>query len=331
MKARKLHRRIRPLRRWVRRRKQGLTYWLACFGLWLPRQVSLERALSIADRIGNLAYAVLARPRRLALEHIEIALGASLPRGAREQIVRAAFRNLARSFSELAKIDEIRPRLGEYVAVEGWEHLAQVVAEGRGGIAITGHIGNWELLAAYCASHGVPVGAVARRLSEPRLNRLLVDFRAASGIETVLRESPGATRQILRILNSGGILALLIDQDTRAPSISVPFFGKMARTPAAAAALAVRRDLPIVPIFMHRRAEGGHCLTVLPPIRPAGSGDRRRDVLELTRVCSEILEERIRKNPAEWVWWHRRWRRPPIPRLDLDREIPYSSSNSVLS
>lgn len=328
---RSLYRRSPRLRRAIRRRKQAFTYWLARGALWVPRRISLERALAIADRVGDFAYVVLRRTRRLSLEHIEMALGGSLSLAAREQIARAALRNLARCFCEVAKLDQIRPRLAEYVEVEGWQHLEHVVAEGRGGIAVTGHIGNWELLAAYCASRGVPVGAVARRLSEPRLNRLLVDFRARSGVETVLRESPGATRQILRILNSGGILALLIDQDTRAPSVSVPFFGRMARTPAAAAALAVRRDLPIVPIFIQRRAEGGHRLTVLPAIRPVGSGDRRLDVLQLTGVLNRVLEERIRKNPAEWVWWHRRWRRPPVPRLDLDREIQYSSSNSVLS
>ena len=331
MSLRSLYRRSPRLRRVIRRRKQAFTYWLARFALWVPNRVSLERSLALADRAGDLAYVALRRTRQLSLEHIEIALGPSVPRAAREQIVRAALRNLARCFCEVAKIEEIRPRLAEYVEVEGWEHLQEVMAEGRGGIAVTGHIGNWELLAAYCASRGVPVGAVARRIAEPRLNHLVVDFRARSGVETVLRESPTASRQILRILNSGGILALLIDQDTRAPSVSVPFFGRMARTPAAAAALAVRRVLPILPIFMQRRAEGGHRLTILPPIRPVGGADRRQEVLQLTGVLNKVLEDRIRKNPAEWVWWHRRWRRPPIPRLDLDREIQYSSSNSVLS
>jgi KDO2-lipid IV(A) lauroyltransferase len=273
----------------------------------------------------------MGRTRRLALEHIEIALGASVSSRTREKIVRAAFRNVARSFCEVAKLDQLLPRIGEYVQVEGWQHLEDVLAEGNGGIAVTGHIGNWELLAAYCASRGVPVGAVARRFSDPRVDRMVVDFRATNGVETVLRESPSATRQILRILNSGGILALLIDQDTRAPSVSVPFFGRMARTPAAAAALAVRRELPVLPAFMQRLPEGGHRLTILPAIRPVSSGDRRIDVRELTGAFNRILEERIRKNPAEWVWWHRRWRRSPIPRLDLDPEIPYSSSNSVLS
>lgn len=331
MRLRRLYRRSPRLRRWVRRRRNAASYWLARLALALPRPIGLERALAWSDRIGDLAFRLLGRTRRLALEHIDIALGDSIPRASRERLVRASFRNIARCFCEAAKFDEIRPRLDTYVEVEGWEHVERVRAAGKGAIAITGHIGNWEMLAACCALRGVPVAAIARRLNDARLNALLVEFRARSGVQTILRESPGASRQILKVLKERGFLALLIDQDTRAPSVSVPFFGHMARTPAAAAALAARRDLPVLPAFMQRRPEGGHRLTILPPIEPPHTGDRREDVRELTAAFNRILEERIRKNPAEWVWWHRRWRRGPVPHLDLDPEMPYSSSNSVLT
>jgi lauroyl/myristoyl acyltransferase len=99
---------------------------------------------------------------------------------------------------------------------------------------------------------------------------------------------------------------------------------------ARLALAALRRDLPAVPVFARRRPDGGHRLTVQQPIYPPHSGDRDQDVLRLTQTFSTILEDRIRHNPAEWVWWHRRWRRPPVPQLDLDREIQYSRSNSVL-
>jgi KDO2-lipid IV(A) lauroyltransferase len=325
-----LLRRTPRLRRAIRRRKIALDYWAARFALGLPRRLSLEQALALADRTGDLIYALAPRLRRLSLEHVEIALGESLPRAAREHVVRAAFRNIARCFAEVAKFDEIRPQIDRYVEVEGWEHVEPIFAAGTGAIAVTGHIGNWELLAATCALRGVPVAAIARRMRNPRVNQLLIDFRARSGVQTILRESPGSSRQILTVLKAKGILALLIDQDTRAPSFSVPFFGRMARTPGAAAALAVRRDLPAIPCFMQRRPEGGHRLMILPPILPPRSGDRHADMVTLTRQFNETIEDRIRKNPAEWVWWHRRWRRAPIARLDLDREIPYSSSNSVM-
>lgn len=319
MGLRRLSKSAPGLRRTLRRVKNEALFRGASAVVAFVRRFPLDRALVLADRTGNLLYAVLFATRRLALRHVTEALGEELTPTAREEIVRASFRNVARSFVEVIKFDEIRPRLDDYVDIEGWEHVEAVRQAGGGAIAITGHIGNWELLAAYVVNRGIPVGAIAKRIYEPRINAMIVDFRARNGVQTILRESPNASREMLRVLRSGGLLAMLIDQDTRVPSVSVPFFGKDARTPAGAAALAVRRELPVLGFFARRRPGGGHCLSVVP-VPFQASGDRKRDVVELTRKFNAVIEERIRRNPAEWVWWHRRWRRGPIARLDLDAE-----------
>jgi KDO2-lipid IV(A) lauroyltransferase len=101
----------------------------------------------------------------------------------------------------------------------------------------------------------------------------------------------------------------------------VPFFGRLARIPAVAAVLAARRDLPVVPAFAQRRPEGGHHFTIMAPIYAPKSGDRQRDIVELTGQLTQILEHQIRQHPTDWTWWHRRWRRPPVPGLDLDADI----------
>ena len=320
---RRIYKRSHRLRRFIRRRKDAVTYYLARFGLWLPSLVSLPRALALADHIGNLAYAILATPRQRALNHLAMALGSTHSPAERERIARASFRNVARCFVELAKFDDIAPRFDEYASIDGMEHWRHAVDLGRGGIVITGHIGNWELLGAYFARQGLPIAAIARRINDSRLNQLLVDFRTRNGIRTILRESPTSSREILSILRQRGILALIIDQDIHAPSVSVPFFGRPARTPAAAAALAVRRDLPVVPVFAERQPGGGQRFIVMEPIFSPKTGDRRRDIYEMTHEFSRILEARIRERPEEWVWWHKRWRRGPVPRLDLDSEIQY--------
>ena len=326
---RQLYRRSHRLRRFVRRRKDALTYQATRLALWLPRQLPLETALRLADRIGDIIYAVDRKTRERSLTHLDIAYGDELTPAAKERIARAALRNAARVFVEVTQMEDLKKRFDTYVTVEGWEHVHEVLDAGKGAIVVTGHIGNWEVLAAYFAGRGIPIAGIARRMNDPRLNQLLVDYRARNGVSTIMRESPSSGREILKVLRDRGILALLIDQDINAPSVSVPFFGRMARTPAAAATLAVRRNLPIVPAFAQRRPEGGHRLTVLPPLYPPASGDRRMDVLELTRRCNEIIEQRVRQNPAEWVWWHKRWRRKPVPRLDLDADFHYQ--NSVLS
>src|SRR5215470_7299057 len=111
------------LRKFVRRRRNAMFYHLTRLALLPPRAVSLPRALA--------------------------------------DIARAAYRSAARCFIVLAKLDEIRAHFDDYVSVEGWQHVDEVLALGRGGIVITGHIGNWELLAAYVARRGISVAASA--------------------------------------------------------------------------------------------------------------------------------------------------------------------------
>lgn len=304
-------------RRAARRGKDAAIARAAKAALSFIQRKSLDEALAFGDRIGDFAFRALSGPRQLALRHIELAFGDSLGAASREHLARESFRNAARTFCELAKIDEIRERRADYIEIEGWEHAEKVLG-GRGVVVVTGHIGNWELLAAYWAWIGQPVVAIARRIYVEDLNRLLVETRARQGVETVLRESPNSARQIISAIRRNALLAMLIDQDTKVQSVSVPFFGRMARTPVAAASLAIRRDLPAVAAFIQRRPQGGHRIRVLPPFEISRTDDLNADIRALTKQFNEAIEQQIRENPSEWVWWHRRWRHTPIPRLDLD-------------
>lgn len=307
----------------VRRARNGLLSALVRAAIWYVGRRSLAEALGLGERAGEIAFRVLRRQRRLAEEHLRRAFGEELAPAGRTHVARASLVNAARSFCELAKIDEIRMRAGEYVEAEGEEHVARSLEKGGGAIVVSGHVGNWELLAAYWAWQGYSIAAVARRIYIERLNQMLVDFRRRQGVETILREGPHSARQLRRAIKNNSILAILIDQDTQVQSVSVPFFGHLARTPTAAASLAIRHQLPVHAAFIQRRPGGGHRITVTPAFEVERSGDVRADITALTRAFNAALEAQVRRNPAEWVWWHRRWRRAPQPHLDLDPGVEY--------
>jgi Kdo2-lipid IVA lauroyltransferase/acyltransferase len=319
----RFYRSVPPLHRAIRFIKNAATYWLARFAIWFVSLLPLERALALGDHVGALLYYLLREPRRLALEHLELAFGDRLSPAQRQDIAQAAFQNSARSFCEAAKLDAIRPHFDQYVTVEGWEHAEAISAGNRGAIVVTGHIGNWELLAAYFAHKGFPVTAIANRIHSRSLNSLVVEFRARHGVRTIVRRSHSSAREIVRVLRRRGILAMLVDQDVkRTPSVSVPFFGRKARTPVAAASLAIRLNIPLVAVFSQRQPDGGQRLRILPPLPHPHSGDRHHDVIELTRRINQTVEDQILSHPDQWVWWHKRWRRSPVARLDLDPEFP---------
>lgn len=270
-------------------------------------RLPLPLGLAIGRAFGSAAHALLASPRRLALAHTGIAFPAlDLP--ARRRVVRATFTHAGESFAELALFEKILRRPG-YVQLEGAGALDTALAQGRGAIAVTGHVGNWELLAAWAAAVGYPITVIVRRVHDLRFHALIVGFRAAAGVEILVRDDPRFLTAVREALQRNRVVAMLIDQDTRGAGVFVPFFGRLAHTPPGAAVLALRARVPVVTVFIERRAEGGHVVRVAPV--PADSARGREGVRALTTRLTAAIETQIRRSPAEWVWWHERWRRTP--------------------
>jgi KDO2-lipid IV(A) lauroyltransferase len=263
-------------------------------------------ALAVGRMLGAGAHALLGRPRTLALAHVALAFP-DLDLPARRRLVRATFRHAGQSFAELTLWPKLRDR--GYVAVEGIEVLQAMLDAGRGGIAVAGHTGNWELLAATIAARGIPITVIARRVNDARFDALVVGFRRSVGAEVLVRDDPHFLSSVREALARNRIVAILIDQDTRGAGVFVPFFGRPARTPAGAAVLALRARVPLCTAFIERRPEGGHLVRLAAvPVAPRAG---RTDVTALTATLTAAIEAQIRRVPAEWVWWHERWRRQP--------------------
>ena len=263
--------------------------------------------LALGRALGSLAYAVLGRPRRLAVEHLGVAFPELSP-AARRRLARSTFRHAGASFAELALWRRLAER-PEYVIIEGAAALDAAVGAGKGCLAIAAHVGNWELLAAAVAHRGYPLTVVARRVHEERFHHLIAGFRSGAGLEILLREEPHFWHGARDALRRGRIVALLIDQDTQGAGVFVPFFGRPAHTPPGAALLALRARVPVVTAFIQRRPGGGHLVRMAPV--PLGEGNGRGRVTEVTARFTAAIETQIRRAPAEWVWWHQRWRRQP--------------------
>src|SRR5438034_1119179 len=138
-------------------------------------------ALAVGRGLGTAAHALLAAPRRLAVAHMGLAFP-ELDLATRRRLVRETFRHAGQAFAELSLFEKIL-RHPDYIRLEGVEALDAALARGRGAIAVTGHVGNWELLAAWAAAIGYPITVVVRGVRE--LTR-----RLTAAIEAQIRRSP---------------------------------------------------------------------------------------------------------------------------------------------
>jgi KDO2-lipid IV(A) lauroyltransferase len=197
------------------------------------------------------------------------------------------------------------------IEVQGWEHLEAVHRAGKGGIFVTGHIGNWELSAAYAAKKGYPVNVVAKRIYLEALNQKLVTMRERMGVRTLYRDL--SMRTMIRHLQENEFLGIVPDQDVRRiGGIFVDFFGRPAYTPVGPALLALASGAPIL-MVRDIRTGPRHLLAFDPPFYAERKGPREQEVRRLVTRYTNRLEEFIREHPDQWVWFHRRWRTQPQP------------------
>jgi KDO2-lipid IV(A) lauroyltransferase len=287
--------------------------------------VPLRPALAFASLVGRAGYHLGGRTRREMLASLEIAFP-ERSAAEREAIARASFLHLARLAAEVATLPRWRDRLPSYVGfapgVE--ERLREIHARGKGVVYVTGHVGNWELMAQRVAGF-IPSATIARAGNDPKLTALIGEARASGKIETLWREDPATARAMIRCFKQGKLLGILIDQDTNVQGVFVPFFGRPAWTPRGAADLALRFRAPVVVGWCRRRGPDpgdGHEVEVVEVPADPDAADREAEVVRLTAACSARLEEAIRRNPAEWVWMHARWKTRPSP----ERAAPEASA-----
>jgi KDO2-lipid IV(A) lauroyltransferase len=256
-------------------------------------------------RLGAAAWRVSRRDRRRAIDHLGIAFP-ELDDAGREKLARESFLHLGTTLGEaLYLLHHDAAEVARRVHVDGWEHVEQARAAGKPVLIITGHCGNWELLAATINGRGLGMAVVARQLDEPELDKLLVGLRARFGTPTIARGTPGAARALLRALRGGGALGMLIDQDTKVDGVWVPFLGRPAFTPVGAADLALRFGCAAIPAFIERLEDGSHGARFAAPL------ELPLDPAQATAAMTRPIEAQIRRVPAQWVWLHRRWRRQP--------------------
>jgi len=309
-----------PLSKRLRRRLrafllQGLIRTLAL----LP----LRAGLAFGTLVGRVGWLVAGGTRRLILEHLALALP-ERSEAERRTIGRACLVHLGWLAAEVITIRSYAARLSSYVSfAPGAEaRLHEVMAEGRGLVMVSGHIGHWELLARRVVLAGVPSATIAKAGSAAGLSALIAGFRRDGNYEVLLREDPATARAMIRCFRQGKLLGLLIDQDTTVQGVFVPFFGRAAWTPRAAGDLALRFQAPVAVIWSRRRGSrpgDGHelCVEKVPYDRAAA--DRESVSVGITASCTAILERAIRERPAEWVWMHRRWKSRPEGEAALPR------------
>lgn len=221
-------------------------------------------------------------------------------------------RNFTLTREEYVKEVEITP--------EDRAVLDRIRKEGKGLLAISAHLGNWEIFPAGVAGRGYPVSIVAKRMSSVVAQTLLEQRRQATGFDVIY--TGNTLKNIAEAMKRGGFVGCMLDQHMPGKKgLRVNFFGVPAASIRGIAQLVREQRCPVYPIYIYRQPNGVHRMRILDVVKyievpelPEGSRERllREEWLN-TQQYQEVMEKIIRSHLDQWLWIHRRWKADRTP------------------
>ncbi|MEI8011300.1 MAG: ELM1/GtrOC1 family putative glycosyltransferase [Candidatus Omnitrophota bacterium] len=270
------------------------------------RLLPLGIALCLGRCIGDIACAASVRQRRLVMRHLKTAFGKTRTYAEICMIMREFYRCYGQSIIELARLPLIaRHGFAACVDVQGREHVDAAIKKGKGCIFLSIHAGNWELSNMIGSMIGYPYNMVANDLNNiNKVAEFINNLRRSAGCRII---HPGiGGREIIRRLQKNEIVTLVADQGG-SDGLMVPFFGRQASMSTGAVRIALKYDVPVILVNIHRSSAGRHSLTAVP-FDLKSTQHAEEDIKENLRRMMRQYEAWVNENPQEYVWFYKTWK-----------------------
>lgn len=288
--------------------KHNLEYLAARTGTALACSLSARTADRLASMLGTVGYWLVRSRRRIARDNIRRALGDQLTDGDIDVIAREAFGNIARTLIETVRFSRLRSEGARRIVFgPGEEYLRRAHEHGKGGLILTAHFGNWELLGGWVSAVGYPIDHLVGIQHNPKVHELLNSCRREMGAG-IIEVSRSTLRDVFAALKANRFIGYAADQHAPAQNLVMDFFGRKAAVATGPARFAVKTGCVVLPMMLRRERYDRHVLIAREPIFPPNTGSEEEDVLTIIRTYVKFWEDVIREYPGQWLWTHRRWK-----------------------
>ena len=221
------------------------------------------------------------------------------------------FRDHAKAYADLMQLPNARVEtMRKLLKVEGWEHLEQARAMGKGALVVSCHMGSYEVVAAIWSATLTPVSFFAEELEPRALFEWYRDTRARLGI-SVLPLNISGLRKVLQALRDNEMVITAIDRDITGTGHKLPFFGRPAPIPMGPVQMALRLGTPLLPVCVYRLPDDSYMAEAAPLVVAESTGNAEADEARVTGELLRPIEEFIRRHPEQWHVPHRIWEGGP--------------------
>jgi KDO2-lipid IV(A) lauroyltransferase len=269
----------------------------------LPQSLS-SPAAALTGRAMGLA---MRGRRKMLARHLRRIHGPQLEGKALDRAVNATFASYGRYWLEVFRLprQDLLALDGDRFVAEGRDLVDKVLAEGKGVVIATPHVGNWDLGAAWYAAHGYRPTTVVEPIEPPALFDWFCSYRRALGM-TIVPLGPDAGSVLLKKLREGLMVGLVCDRDLAGNGIEVEFFGERTTFPAGPATLALRAGAPLMAGANFFEGDAHRCI-IRQPLDTSRQGTIKEDIARITQALAAEFEVLIRRAPEQWHLLQPNW------------------------
>ncbi|MBF0406561.1 MAG: lysophospholipid acyltransferase family protein [Candidatus Riflebacteria bacterium] len=217
-----------------------------------------------------------------------------------DQIVSGMIKNQVLNLLECIHYERLVEKDRDFVTITGTQFIEDALRNGTGGMILSAHFGNWELIAYKLAELGYDMNAIARPQAIDQMTSLMNEFREKRGVKVLMQDNLAGS---LKLLKQNKLIGIVADLNARERGFQVDFFGKKASFYISPVLLGIRSKAPLFPTFIQRMPDGKHVIEVQKPIFFFQNENRRDQVQTYVDRYVDIFKKR----PDHWVWFHERY------------------------
>ena len=224
-------------------------------------------------------------------------------------IVESMWKNYAYIFVEYAYLRNYRLNKfsSPHIKISGKKILDELIKSKKPAIFVSGHFGNFELMAMELEKYNINLATIYRPLNNIFLNPYMVYLRKKYICKNQIEKGRKGTREVIDFMKKKFSIALMVDQRL-GESERFPFFNKPAHTTTLPAQLALRFNCDIIPVYLERNEDNTFNMEILNPIKIKKLDSSEEEKIDITNRINQILEKMVLRNPKQWIWTHNRWK-----------------------
>ena len=219
-----------------------------------------------------------------------------------KSIISGMWKNYGMTFIEYIFLDKFRES-NSHISLESEKKFDDIIKRNKQVVFVSGHFANFELMSMEMTKRNVKLATIYRPLNNYFLNPFMEFLRKKYICNHQIKKGINGVRDVISYINDEFSIALMIDQRV-SEGERVNFFNKNALTTTLPAQLAIKFNMPVVPVYIERNEQNNFQIKFLDEIRPSSYKNK----LELTQKLNQVIEEMIAKNPYQWIWTHNRWK-----------------------